>query len=269
MDNIAKAINQHHENKKQKPRFHFGVSSLGEKCDRKIWMNFRWAKDSQFDGRMLRLFRRGHLEELTIAQDLIDAGFEVLNYGENQSKVDFGCHLSSDVDGVVIIEGQKMVLECKTSSDKQFQKLKKEKLKKAKWMHYVQCNVYCYGLGLDKALYFVVNKNTDEIYTEIVEADYELAEKYIERGQRLAKQDELPEPISTNPSWFECKFCDYHGFCHGKEEITKKNCRTCAWSSALEDGSWWCEKHNGSLDEVTQLSGCDNYELHDHLKGGE
>jgi hypothetical protein len=266
MTDIAESIDKHHENKKQSPRFHFGVSSLGEKCERKIWMNFRWCKDPQFSGRILRLFRRGHLEELTIAQDLIDAGFEVSNYGEDQSKVDFGCHVSSEVDGIVNINGIKMVLECKTSSDKQFQKLKKEGIRKAKWQHYVQCNVYCYGLGVSDALYYVINKNTDEIYTEFITADFELAEKYIERGQRLATQDELPEPISTNPSWFECKFCDYHSFCHKKEPVVKEHCRTCAYSTSKKDSTWFCEKTATDIGKDKQLQGCTEFELHDHLK---
>lgn len=266
MSKIRDAVNQYHENKKQSKRFHFGVSSLGEKCERKLWLKFRWTKDDQFSGRMLRLFRRGHLEELTIAEDLINAGFKVKNYGKDQAKVDFGSHLSSEVDGIITVEDDQLVLECKTHSDKSFKKLEKEGLEKAKPMHWVQCNVYCFGLGLSKFLYYAVNKNDDSIYTEIFNADYELAEKYIERGQRIATQDEIPPKITENPSWWECKFCDSYGFCHEGEEIKNKNCRTCAWSSALEDSTWWCEKHNGEIDEVTQLSGCSFFELHDHLK---
>jgi CRISPR/Cas system-associated exonuclease Cas4 (RecB family) len=263
--NIQQIIDKHHEDQPQDARFHFGVSGIGEKCERKLWMNFRWCKTEQFSGRILRLFRRGHMEELTIAKDLIDSGFDVQNFGEDQTKVDFGCHISSEVDGIVILKDKEMVLECKTSSDKQFQKVKKEGIKKAKPLHYVQCNIYCYGLGLDSALYYVVNKNDDEIYTEIVEADFSVAEEYLERAKRIATQDELPHKITENPSWWECKFCNYHGFCHKKEEITNKNCRTCSWSTSMEDGTWYCEKHHGSIDEVTQLSGCDKYELHDNL----
>ena len=228
-------------------------------------MKFRWCLNENFDGRILRLFRRGHMEELTIVQDLQDAGFKVSNYGDNQTKVDFGTHLSSEIDGIIEIEGEVLALECKTHSDKSFQKLKKEGVFKSKFMHWVQCNVYMYGLGCTKALYYAINKNNDEIYTEIIELDPELAERYIERGQRLATQDELPLPISDNPSWYECKFCNMYTFCHGKGEMINKSCRTCAYSTACEDGTWYCEKHLGELDETTQLHGCDSYELHDHL----
>jgi len=132
-------------------------------------------------------------------------------------------------------------------------------------MHWVQCNVYMLGVGYTSCLYYAVNKNDDAVYTEIVKLDVELAEMYVERGQRIAMQDELPEPMTKNKTWWECKFCKYHGFCHDDGKITNKSCRTCRYSTACEDSTWYCEKHNGELDETAQEYGCDSWELHDHL----
>jgi hypothetical protein len=46
-----------------KPRTHLGASVIGRECLREIWLNWRWATRVQFEGRMLRLFDRGHEEE--------------------------------------------------------------------------------------------------------------------------------------------------------------------------------------------------------------
>ncbi|MEI6052432.1 MAG: hypothetical protein WCQ44_07005, partial [Opitutaceae bacterium] len=40
-----------------------GASSIGEECIRKIWMSWRGYDNFEFDGRMLRLFETGHLQE--------------------------------------------------------------------------------------------------------------------------------------------------------------------------------------------------------------
>lgn len=48
---------------KQEPRNHLGISEIGEDCRRKLYYKFRWFAFEEFDGRMLRLFARGHREE--------------------------------------------------------------------------------------------------------------------------------------------------------------------------------------------------------------
>lgn len=44
-------------------RRHLGASLIGHECSRYLWYTFRWVKAPDFDGRMYRLFQRGHLEE--------------------------------------------------------------------------------------------------------------------------------------------------------------------------------------------------------------
>jgi hypothetical protein len=44
-------------------RKHLGASLIGRECARELWYTFRWVKHKKFDGRMQRLFQRGHLEE--------------------------------------------------------------------------------------------------------------------------------------------------------------------------------------------------------------
>jgi len=44
-------------------RHHLGISIIGDDCSRKLWYSFRWVKLIQHEGRMRRLFNRGHHEE--------------------------------------------------------------------------------------------------------------------------------------------------------------------------------------------------------------
>jgi hypothetical protein len=121
------------------------------------------------------------------------------------------------------------------------------------------------GLGIDRAFYYAVCKNDDRIYTERVRFDAAVAEKHIARGKRLALDDRMPPPISTDPSWYECKMCAGHDFCH-KSKVTKEvNCRTCAHATAKDDGTWLCEEYDHMLTFNEQLTGCSAHVLHPDL----
>lgn len=213
---VTSLIDKRHEANQEPPRPHLGCSLLGHSCDRFLWLSFRWAVVEKFPGRILRLFRRGHMEEATIVQDLQAIGMVITDYGDEQSRVDFGKHVSGSIDGIIQsgVPGSNKphILECKTHSQKSFDLLKKEGLQKAKHMHYVQCNVYMLGKGLERALYYAINKNTDEIYTERVRLDEGLAMSAVERGRRIALADRMPEPMpGADRSYFLCKNCPAHG----------------------------------------------------------
>ena len=256
--NIAQQIDTKHEETPQEFRAHLGCSLIGEKCERKIWLGFRWAIKESFPGRILRLFRRGHLEEQTVIDDLRSIGMTVERL---QERVEFGSHVGGSIDGVV--DG--MLLEIKTHADKSFVALKKDGVQKSKPLHDVQMQSYMKGLGLFKALYYAVNKNTDEIHTEIVDYDQAVADKYVERAKRIALSNGMPPPISTDPSWFECKFCSGHDLCHGNKLTKQVNCRTCAHSTATPEGAFVCEKYNVTLTTEQQKTGCQAHIIHPDL----
>lgn len=65
------------------PRAHLGASLIGDPCSRKLWYIFRWVKHKRHDGRMYRLFNRGHREEERFVQWLRGIGFEVMEFDPN------------------------------------------------------------------------------------------------------------------------------------------------------------------------------------------
>lgn len=264
---IAQLIDEDHESRAESPRPHMGASMLGHPCDRWIWLSFRFAVIEKFPGRILRLFRRGHNEEKTIISDLRSIGMDVRS---SQSRVDFGNHVSGSMDGIIMrgvpdAPGRPHVAEFKTHSKKSFDELEKVGVAKSKPVHYTQMQVYMLGSDIDRALYVAVCKDDDRIYSECVEYDKEHAERAIERGHRIVSSDRMPEPISSDPSWYQCKFCAAYEFCH-KTHLTKEvNCRTCANSTAMKDSTWHCARWEDSIPFTHQLEACDSHVLHPDL----
>ena len=265
---VTTLIDKHHESKVSEPRPHMGVSQLGHPCERWLWLSFRWAVQPEFPGRIMRLFRRGQLEETTILSDLRAVGIDAR--GE-QSRVDFGSHVSGSLDAVIesgVPESPKKrhVAEFKTHNVKSFSDLEKNGVEKSKYQHYIQMQVYMAGTSIDRALYVAVCKDDDRIYTERVRYDKDVAEKHIKKGQRLALEDRMPPPISTDPSWYQCKFCDAYEFCHQTKTTKHVNCRTCAHATAKPDSTWRCERHDADNIPVEfQRTGCESHVLHPDL----
>lgn len=270
-NSIEALIDRNHEEKAEPPRPHMGASQLGHHCDRWLWLSFRWAVIPRFSGRILRLFRRGHNEEFTIVDDLKAIGISIHSTGGAQSRVNFGCHVSGSIDGIIehgVPEATKTkhIAEFKTHSLKSFNDLKKKGVKESKPMHHIQMNVYMYGMNINRALYLAVCKDDDRIYTERVRLDKAIAEKAIERGKRISLDNRLPPPISTDPTWYQCKLCDGFSFCHETKKTEYVNCRTCAHSTALSDSTWRCERHNANGIPVDfQRNGCPDHVLHPDL----
>ena len=266
------AIDTYHQSQQGKPRPHMGVSQLGQPCDRRLWLQFRWAVQERFPGRILRLFRRGHDEENAIVQDLRAVGVDIQETNARQSFVSFGKHVSGSPDGVIesgLIEAPKTrhVAEFKTHSKKSFDDLtKKGSVKQSKPEHWAQMQAYMHGKGIDRAAYIAVCKDDDRMYLERIYYDEEAAQKLVERGQRIAMAERMPEPVAgAAPDWYQCKFCPAHSFCHGDRLTKHANCRTCAHATPTQDSQWHCAFWDSVIPTEFQHKGCDNHVLHPDL----
>jgi len=266
--NIAELIYKAYEKKADSFREHLGASLLGHPCDRYLFLQFRWAVAPTFPGRMLLLFSRGNNEEDQVIKNLKLIGCAI---NERQNRVDFGSFVSGSCDGIITgglpgYEKHKLVLEIKTYNKKSFDDLVKKGVALAKEQHFVQMQAYMLGLGIEKALYYAVCKDDDRIYTEIVKLDHALAEKYVERGKKIALSDYMPEPLSADPSWYQCKMCNFHQFCHETKLTKETNCRTCALSTANANSTFTCSKYDDyKIEAEYQRTGCEGHVLHPEL----
>lgn len=279
VDPVASAIFAHYKAKHgaESARGYLGASSIGKPCSRALWYGFRWAKPAEFSGRLYRLFQTGHLQEPRVVADLRAIGCEVyeVNPADGKqfsfSEPATGHHFRGNCDGILTglpgAEKTVHMLEIKTSSDKLFKVLQKEGVEKAKPEHFAQMQIYMkwsldqFGAdGCKRALYVCVNKNTDDIHTERLEYQPEFAQALIDKALAIVKAVEPPIGISTDPTYYECKFCDYHSLCFS-QDVPAPNCRSCAHSTPELDGNarWSCGKHKVNIDESQQRLGCEKH----------
>lgn len=258
-------------------RSHMGASLIGRECPREIWYGFHWTTKPLFEGRMIRLFNRGHLEEGRFIALLLMAGFQVYQQDANGNQYRIshaGGHFGGSGDGVVIglpelQPGTPALLEFKTHSDKSWTEVESKGVREAKFEHFVQMQMYMRKMGIAVALYMAVNKNNDEIYAELVYLDAILADQFLERAEKLVFADTPPQRIGKSVGFYKCRFCDHKAVCHQKA-APSENCRTCKHSRVWQDGTWRCTHptqwgigENHVIDKDIQLSACPNYEASD------
>jgi hypothetical protein len=255
----------------QKPRFskRLGASQIGKECKRAAWYAFRWAKMERFDGRMLRLFDTGHLEEDRIIIDLKMAGVDVKatdpetgkQWEFNDVNGHFVCRLDAAAQGFIEAPATWHVCEFKTMSQKAFDEIAANGCQKAKPEYFCQVMTGMGMSGMERAALLCVNKNTDDIYIERIRFDKKEWTRILQLAKEIIFGREAPERIGTGPAYFQCKWCAFHGVCHG-EETAAKNCRTCIHSTPTEngDGEWVCEINHIVTDHIKQAIGCPDHE---------
>jgi hypothetical protein len=77
-----------------------------------------------------------------------------------------------------------------------------------------------------------------------------------------------PARISTDPSFYLCRWCDHAAACHGPD-LPARNCRTCLSSTPCPDGTWFCERFGRTLSLDEQEAGCSSHRYIPALVHGE
>lgn len=237
----------------KKERGYLGLSALGGECKRAVWFDFRKVASKSFPPRMLRLFRRGDVQEFQFNFLLRGIGFTVYERDENgkQFKVtDFEGHLSGSMDGVgeapdkYWIAGTTPIpflIEYKTYNTKRFAKLQKEGVKVSDPKYYKQMIGYMGYNNLEAALFCAVNKDNDELYFEWVKFSKQEFKRLVNLAEEILSSQSPPDRISNISSWWQCTYCDFKPQCHeGKASL--KSCRSCRWAEPSLEAMWKCTK---------------------------
>lgn len=254
-------------------RGHLGCSLLGRECDRALWYSFHWYTLTRHSAKMVLLFNRGHMEEARFVAILKTAGIHVQQHHTNGKQIrveGWRKHGGGSTDGVVYGVPDDpttwMVVEMKTHGDKSFTKLKEDGVQHAKYEHFIQMQMYAGRLGLTKMLYVAINKNTDEIWAEIIQFDPVIFARYENREKVIIEATAPPPKYRDNPKWQPCRFCDHVAVCH-EGAVPYKSCRTCQCSAILDDGKWGCMRDlvwgpMAPRTQEQQLEACSQYVAH-------
>ncbi len=249
---------------KDEPRKHLGMSEIGKQCNRELYYKFRWVAFEEFDGRMMRLFARGHREEQRYISYLEGIGCKVYRFDENgkqfRSSGVLG-HYGGSCDGVVItpwFPDVPFIGEFKTHNTKSFTNYVNVGLRKAKPEHFDQMSSYGYKMQIQYGLYFPENKNDDDIQITPIKLDWTRGEQLEKKAEEIILAKEPPARISDNPAFFNCSYCNFKSICH-QGAIPQKNCRSCRMSTPVADAQWHCSRYNSIIPAEHIASGCPNW----------
>lgn len=249
-------------------RSHLGASTIGEDCANKLWLQFRWCDREKVNGRVQRLFQRGHREEQYFVQYLRGIGFTVWEFDpsipetepkhKRQWKISrFGGHYGGSTDGVCEFPPHweipgRYLLEFKTNATGAgYNAVGGSGIEVAKPVHWSQCNAYGHDLRfedkkLDGVVYGILNKNDDDITWQVRNFDEKLGEILVKKAERIIASDRMMPKLSENPTNRDCTYCKMKDVCHkGKKPMV--NCRSCKMAEPKMDGTWFCHKWSATI----------------------
>ena len=272
------------DNASDRPRPYLGASQIGNPCSRSLWYNFRWTLTRSIPAAGLRRIQDGFRGEQVLIEWLRKVPDILLWTAdpENEEKqigiVDCGGHFRGHLDGV--IQGLKQapktphVWEAKVCNEAKVRKLEKLKAEKGEkealkeWdaTYHAQAQVYMRGMELTRHYLTVATPGCRDVVSCRTDYDKKVADALIKKAEGVITADRPPFKLSENPSWWQCKTCDYHALCHGAA-LPQVNCRTCAYSTAtlIGNAEWICEHHKRLIDIPTQQAGCPNHVYHPDL----
>lgn len=257
------------------PRRHLGASVIGRECLREIWYSWRWAGFTRFEGRMLRLFERGHDEEPRLAELLRIVGADVQELDPATGKqfrfIGYLGHFGGGCDGIATgvpcLEpfgfslSARILCEFKTHSYDRYKDVSEQAIKAGKADHWAQTVIYMDELKTDAALYMPVCKDDDRILPELLLPDPGAANVLRDKARRIIDHKGIPPRMAhASPSNFKCKFCDHRRACHYGAPL-ERNCRTCKASQPVDGGRWKCNKFNALIPEDKEIEGCPQHEV--------
>jgi len=219
-DEIARLVDEALLKDVKEHRTYMGVSGIGVECSRQLWYSYFRPKAVD-SAKVIRIFGMGHALEPIIIGWLKKAGLTI--FTEDSKGEQFGFEegvIAGHIDGVVLGVPFALkiphLLEIKTANKFRFQEFVKngfcsdEKYK-------AQVHVYMYKMKLTRCLAVVLNKDSQEIYYEIIELDEFYAISILNRAKEVAELEEMPGRKYPNKSFFKCQYCNWKQECWSQE----------------------------------------------------
>ena len=168
----------------------------------------------------------GHDGEERAIAILVLAGFTFrgnpINADEQIEIVDLGGDIKGHLDGL-IESGPALdditypaLWENKFKGNKYWNAIKKHGVEKAEHVYWIQLHSYMAYCGLKSALFTAFNRDSGELYAEVVQANPALASEYQERAVAVidAKHPDELARVANDPTNWQCSFCDFKDICY-------------------------------------------------------
>ena len=219
---------QHHQAKEK--RSYLGASILGDECLRKIQLQYE-GKEAELSAATLRTFDIGSQLESLCAEWLRIAGFYLITQNANGEQFGFSIangKIAGHVDGLIqgLSDDLKAIglklpalWENKTLNNRSWKETERKGLMLSKPLYYAQVQVYMAYMNLENCLFTALNKDTSELFFELIPFDSEAAQRYSDRAVQVVQASENNEQlpcVSADPSFFKCKMCGFRKLCWNK-----------------------------------------------------
>lgn len=199
-------------------RDYIGASLIGHECLRKIWYEYQGQEKEMIDSRIQRTWEIGKTLEFYVVQLLRDTGLAIETPNEQNNYLEF-CdkehpwfkgHLDAKLlDPLAIIE-------IKTTNNINFNTYKNKGLRYWNKQYYAQIQTYMGFTSIPQAYLIALNKDTSELWDELVPFDAQFYKNVIkEKAQLIYNAKVAPPKINGSPSFYICKMCQFRKGCHG------------------------------------------------------
>lgn len=265
------------DGQESKPRPYLGMSGIGHPCAKKVWYDFRWTTTRRMKASSIRAIQDGFAGEDVMAERLRKVkGVKLMTVDPNTGRqfgfVGAGGHFKGHLDGAIIgiLEAPKTwhVWEHKQVNETKFNKLKKlvlelgEKNALEKWDETYFAQAQCYmGYSEMTRHFLTVCSPGGRDYTSVrTEFSSSVFKSIVDKAQWIIAQATPPDGISTDASWYECKWCDHKDVCHGTAAPVP-TCRSCTHSTPERDGRWTCAVNKVDLSVQEQTEACTSHRI--------
>jgi hypothetical protein len=215
----------------KKKRDYLGASLIGNDCARQRWYAYNHMPKAPFEAKTLMNFEDGHrTEDLTAERLRMVKGIELVTHRENGDQYGFTAldgkfrgHCDGFIRGLIQAPKTWHIWEAKACAHKKFEEFRRMKAKFGEkqvlreWNenYYAQAQLYMHYSQLNRHYLTIAGAGGREYQSCRTEYDGSVAERYIERADRIIHATQAPPKMSENPDFFKCKWCDYKDICHG------------------------------------------------------
>lgn len=227
---------------KRKPSNVLGAAQLGDPCMRRlVYKRMGIEPDEPLNAKSMRIFDIGQEmedflggavaetdavhERAASARWFHDAGFDLRTKGTDGRQ--FGWRILDNavkgfIDGVFLggpdIEGMHYpaLWEAKALNQKGWSKIRKHGVRIGNEIYFGQMQVNMAYLDVGHTLFTAINKNTSELYHELITFDPAVAQRLSDRALEVitaATKGELLPRVAANKDYFVCRFCNFSQRC--------------------------------------------------------
>jgi hypothetical protein len=213
------------------PRRYLGASSLGDKCERKLWYQFNGYPASPRRAALIYAAQDGHRCEAVLAErlrkvpgvELWTADEQGNQYGFSDFDRRFGGHIDGMIRGILQAPKTLHVWESKSLNEKRFAEFRrmldrfggKQCLVNFDFKWYTQAQLYMGYFDAARHYLTACYAGARDVLSCRTEFDRAFFGASRAKALRIIEAKEPPARIASDPSFYYCKWCEFRGTCYG------------------------------------------------------